>query len=77
MRITSITVGLSQRSKNNLSVLLEIQNKITNFTSELFDSIALQIAEIRTVAKSLPLLLGNSANRLFINRLNQSENNLK
>lgn len=36
-----------------------------------------QRAEIRTVAKSLPLLLKNSANRLFINRLSQTEYNLK
>ncbi|EYB12115.1 hypothetical protein M119_4704 [Bacteroides fragilis str. 3783N1-6] len=35
---------------------------------ELFDSIATQNAEIRTVAKSLPL---------FLNRLSQTDKNLK
>lgn len=51
---------------------------VINFVArELFEDIAPQTAEIRTVAKSLPLLLKNSANRLFLNRLSQTENNLK
>lgn len=44
---------------------------------ELFDSIAPQIAEIRTIAKSLPLLLKKSAKSLFYSRLSQTNNNLK
>lgn len=44
---------------------------------ELFESTAPQNTEIRIVTKSLPLTFQNSVNRLFINRLNQTENNLK
>ena len=44
---------------------------------ELFDSIATQNAEIRTVAKSLPLFLKYSAKSLFFNRLNPTDENLK
>ena len=44
---------------------------------ELFDSIATQNAEIRTVAKSLPLFLKYSAKSLFFNRLSQTDKNLK
>ena len=51
---------------------------VINFVAqELFEDIALQIAEIRTVAKSLPLNFQNSAKCLFLNRLSQTENNLK
>ena len=44
---------------------------------ELFDSIASQIAEIRTIANSLPLLLKLFAKSLFFNRLSQTSENLK
>lgn len=44
---------------------------------ELFDSIAPQIADIRTVAKSLPLFLKYYAKSLFFNRLHQTDENLK
>ena len=44
---------------------------------ELFDSIATQNAEIRTVAKSLPLFLKYYAKSLFFNRLHQADENLK
>jgi hypothetical protein len=44
---------------------------------ELFDSIAPQNAEIRTVTNSLPLNLKNSAKGLFFNRLSQTDENLK
>ena len=44
---------------------------------ELFDSIATQNAEIRTVAKSLPLFLKYYAKSLFFNRLHQTDENLK
>ena len=44
---------------------------------ELFDSIATQNAEIRTVAKSLPLFLKQFAKSLFFNRLNPTDENLK
>lgn len=44
---------------------------------ELFDSIAPQNAEIRTVTNSLPLNLKNSAKSLFCNRLSQTDENLK
>ena len=44
---------------------------------ELFDSIATQNAEIRTVAKSLPLFLKQFAKSLFFNRLSQTDKNLK
>ena len=44
---------------------------------ELFDSIAPQIAEIRTVAKSLLLFLKYFAKGLFLNRLYQTDENLK
>lgn len=52
-------------------------NYITFVCCELFEGIAPQIAEIRTVAKSLPLLLKNSAKGLFLNRLSQINDNLK
>lgn len=44
---------------------------------ELFDNIAPQIAEICTVANSLPLFLKYSAKSLFFNRLNPTDENLK
>ena len=44
---------------------------------ELFDSIATQNAEIRTVANSLPLLLKYFAKSLFLNRLSLTDKNLK
>ena len=44
---------------------------------ELFDSMATQNAEIRTVAKSLPLFLKQFAKSLFFNRLSQTDKNLK
>jgi hypothetical protein len=47
------------------------------FWRELFDSIAPQNAEIRTVTNSLPLKSENSFKSLFINRLYQTGENLK
>ena len=47
------------------------------FTTELFDSIAPQDAEIRTVTNSSPLKFNNSAKSLFYNRLSQTDENLK
>jgi hypothetical protein len=47
------------------------------FWRELFDSIAPQNAEIRTVTNSLPLKSENSAKSLFFNRLYQTDENLK
>lgn len=47
------------------------------FWRELFDSIAPQNAEIRTVTNSLPLILKNSAKSLFFNWLSQTDENLK
>ena len=44
---------------------------------ELFDSIATQNAEIRTVAKSLPLFLKQFAKSLFFKRLYRAVENLK
>ena len=44
---------------------------------ELFDNIAPQIAEICTVANSLPLFLKYSAKSLFFIRLNPTDENLK
>ncbi len=44
---------------------------------ELFDSIAIQNAEIRTAVKSLPLFLKLFAKNLFLNRLSQTDKNLK
>ena len=44
---------------------------------ELFDSIAPQVAENSTVAKSLPLFLKYYAKSLFFNRLHQTDENLK
>ena len=65
-RITSTAVGLLNQSKETTYLLLlEIRNKITNFAPELFDGIAPQIAEIRTVAKSLPKSSKNPANILL------------
>ncbi len=46
--------------------MLEIPNKLPTFIPELFDSIAPQNAEIRTVAKSLPQHSQNLANFLLI-----------
>ena len=47
------------------------------YFEELFDSIAPQIAENRTVANSLPLLLKYSVKYLFLKRLCQAVDNLK
>ncbi|WP_289645611.1 hypothetical protein, partial [uncultured Muribaculum sp.] len=47
------------------------------FVKELFDSIATQNAEIRTVANSLPPLLKYFAKRLFLNQLSLTDKNLK
>lgn len=44
---------------------------------ELFDSIATQNAEIRTVANSLPPLLKYFAKSLFLNQLGLTDKNLK
>jgi len=45
--------------------MLEIPKKLLTFIPELFDSIAPQNAEIRTVAKSLPQHFQNFANFLL------------
>jgi hypothetical protein len=47
------------------------------FVAGLFDSIAQQIAENRTVAKSLPLLLKYAVKCLFLKWLYQTAENLK
>jgi hypothetical protein len=47
------------------------------FWRELFDSIAPQNAEIRTVTNSLPLNSENLLKSLFLNRLSQTDKNLK
>lgn len=47
------------------------------FVKELFDSIATQNAEIRTVANSLPPLLKYFAKSLFLNQLSLTDKNLK
>jgi hypothetical protein len=47
------------------------------FWRELFDSIAPQNAEIRTVTNSLPLKYENSAKSLSLNRLCKTDENLK
>lgn len=52
-----------------IEILLFIIFVLTLHLEELFDSIATQNAEIRTVAKSLPLFLKYSAKNLFFNRL--------
>lgn len=52
-------------------------NYITFVYRELFEGIALQNIEIRTVAKSLPASFQNSAKCLFFNRLSQTDDNLK
>ena len=57
--------------------MLEVPKKLPTFTAELFDSIAPQNAEIRTVTKSLLLKFKNSAKGLFFNRLSQTDENLK
>ena len=57
--------------------MLEVPKKLPTFTTELFDSIELQNAEIGTVTKSLPLKFKNSAKGLFLNRLSQIDKNLK
>lgn len=53
--------------------MLEVPKKLPTFTAELFDSIAPQNAEIRTVTKSLLLYFKNSAKGLSLNRLNQTD----
>jgi hypothetical protein len=45
--------------------ILEIPKKLLTFAHELFDSIAPQNAEIRTVAKSLPKHSQNQSNILL------------
>jgi hypothetical protein len=47
------------------------------FWRELFDSIAPQNAEIRTVTNSLPLKSEKFTKSLFLNRLYQTGENLK
>lgn len=55
----------------------KISQKLPIFIPELFDSIAPQNAEIRTVTNSLPLNFKNFAKSLFFNRLSQTDENLK
>lgn len=57
--------------------MLGIPKKLLTFIPELFDGIAPQNAEIRTVTKSLSLNIKNSVKSLFFNRLNQTHENLK
>ena len=52
-------------SKNTITDIGFSKNCYAFYQKELFDSIAPQIAEIRTVAKSLPLFLKHSAKSLF------------
>ena len=54
-----------------------VLNILFVFTKSYFDNIAPQIAEICTVANSLPLFLKYSAKSLFFNRLNPTDENLK
>lgn len=56
--------------------MLEVPKKSRIFIFESFDSIALQIAEIRTVTNPFPLRRQNFAKSLFINRLCQIVENL-
>ena len=48
-------------SKNTITDIVFFRNCYAFYQKELFDSITPQIAEIRTVAKSLPLFLKRSA----------------
>ena len=52
-------------SKNTITDIGFSKNCYAFYLKELFDSITPQIAEIRTVAKSLPLFLKHSAKSLF------------
>ncbi len=52
-------------SKNTITDIGFSKNCYAFYQKELFDSITPQIAEIRTVAKSLPLFLKHSAKSLF------------
>ena len=52
-------------SKNTITDIAFSKNCYAFYQKELFDSITPQIAEIRTVAKSLPLFLKHSAKSLF------------
>lgn len=57
--------------------MLEVPKKLPTFNAELFDNIASENAEIRTVTKLLLLKSKNSAKSLFLNRLSQTDENLK
>ena len=52
-------------SKNTITDIGFSKNCYAFYQKELFDSITPQIAEIRTVSKSLPLFLKHSAKSLF------------
>ena len=52
-------------SKNTITDIGFSKNCYAFYQKELFDGITPQIAEIRTVAKSLPLFLKHSAKSLF------------
>lgn len=56
---------------------MESQRNYYLCSRELFDSITTQNAEIRTITKSLLLKFKNSAKGLFLNRLCQTDENLK
>jgi hypothetical protein len=65
---------LSEKEREKICVGFK---NIAYFWRELFDSIASQNAEIRTVTNSLPLKSENSFKSLFINWLCQIGENLK
>ena len=67
----------NQIERNFVLLFIGIEKNIIFATKELFDSIAPQNAENRTVANSLPLFFKYSVKCLFLKRLCQAVENLK
>lgn len=67
----------NQIERNIVLHFIRIEKNIIFATKELFDSIAPQSTENRTVANSLPAFLKYSVKCLFLKRLCQAVENLK
>ncbi len=72
-----MTINSNCRDKSVKYILSFQRIIIPLYLEELFDSIAPQNAENRTVSKSLPLFLKYSVKCLFFKRLYQTVENLK
>ena len=73
----SSIIQAKEYGKKYIRILFFRKTSYFCLVKELFDSIATQNAEIRTVANSLPPLLKYFAKSLFLNQLSLTDKNLK